>query len=113
MRELLAVLEGWIATVAPWLVTYLVHSTVLLAGAWILTCVLSHLSTHAKETVWRTALFGAFLTASLQVGLGFDPVGGRIDMEIAQPPTEPELMIGAAAVEEVCACKLPLLGGMA
>ncbi len=86
MHDLLAMLQGWFAAAAPWLVTYLVHSTVLLAGAWLLTRFATRLSAHAKETIWRTALFGAFVTASLQIGLDLDPVGGRIDMEITRAP---------------------------
>ena len=67
-----------------WLLTYLVHSTILLASAWLLTRVARK---HA-ETLWTAALLGGFLTASLQVGLGYGSILGTV----AIPPS-------AAAIE--------------
>ena len=47
-----------------WLLNYAVHSTILLGAAWMLsTRTRSHL---VKETLWKTALFGGFLTATAQ-----------------------------------------------
>src|ERR1051326_6984461 len=59
-----------------WLLTYAAHSTLLLAGAWLLSI---RLRSHAvRETLWKTALFGAFLTATAQVVLGVTPLPGRV-----------------------------------
>ena len=60
-----------------WLGTYLVHSTLLLLGAWAITQRLLR-SPRRREIVWRAALCGGFLTASVQVGLGLNPALGRI-----------------------------------
>src|ERR1051326_5294619 len=59
-----------------WLLTYAAHSTLLLVGAWLLSI---RLRSHAvRETLWKTALFGAFLTATAQVVLGVTPLLGRV-----------------------------------
>ena len=50
-----------------WLLTYAVHSTLLLAGAWLVS---SKLSLAAREMVWKSAVIGGFLTATLQLATG-------------------------------------------
>jgi Zn-dependent protease with chaperone function len=58
--------------VVAWIGTYLVHSTLLLALAWALTR-RARLSLPAREGIWKLAVAGGFLTATLQVGLGLEP----------------------------------------
>ena len=55
-----------------WLATYLVHSTLLLSGAWLATRVLR--APRLRELVWRTALVGGLVTASLQSAIGDGPL---------------------------------------
>lgn len=52
-------------TLFAWLATYLVHSSVLLALAWMLERAGLLRSPRLAETVWRFALFGALLTATV------------------------------------------------
>jgi len=61
-----------------WGLTYLLHSTILLAFAWLLTRLLSRDRVALKEAVWRLALVGALVTASLQPVLGVEPLAPRI-----------------------------------
>jgi beta-lactamase regulating signal transducer with metallopeptidase domain len=59
-----------------WLLTYLVHSTLLLSAAWLLT---PRLKSHrVRETLWKTALFGGFLTATGQSLFQVSPLAGRM-----------------------------------
>ena len=51
-----------------WAATYLVHSTLLLLLAWTASRLLRDRRIALQETLWRGALFGALVTASLQVG---------------------------------------------
>ncbi|MFW6078258.1 MAG: M56 family metallopeptidase [Gemmatimonadota bacterium] len=51
-----------------WAGTYLAHSTLLIVGAWLLDERLIH-SSSARAAMWRTALFGALLTAPAQLFL--------------------------------------------
>lgn len=61
-----------------WLATYLLHSTLLLGGTWLALRIARNASPRLREALWRTALFSGLATASLQVGLGYEPLGGRI-----------------------------------
>ena len=56
-----------------WMLTYLLHSTLLLGGAWVAWKLLPDEALAVKETLWRTALLGGIFTASLQVGLAVEP----------------------------------------
>jgi HEAT repeat protein/beta-lactamase regulating signal transducer with metallopeptidase domain len=73
-------LSGTAGGVAPlamsWLLTYAVHSTILLGGVALLTHRL--IQSHAvREVLWKTALVGGLVTATLQTGLGWEPIAGR------------------------------------
>ncbi|HSG39675.1 MAG TPA: M56 family metallopeptidase, partial [Thermoanaerobaculia bacterium] len=61
-----------------WMLTYLLHSTLLLGLAWLVSKPLSRWSVGAEETVWKLALVGALFTASLQfAAAGWEPLAGR------------------------------------
>ena len=65
------------AELISWLLTYALHSALLLGAAWLVThrWVQSH---SVREVIWKTALIGGLVTASLQVGLGIEPIGGLV-----------------------------------
>jgi beta-lactamase regulating signal transducer with metallopeptidase domain len=58
------------AGVVAFALTYLIHSTLLLVGAWLLTNALPARSMRLRERVWRVAFLGGLVTAGLQLGLG-------------------------------------------
>jgi beta-lactamase regulating signal transducer with metallopeptidase domain len=60
-----------------WLLTYLLHSTLLLGLAWLASKPLGRWSVAAEEAVWKLALVGALFTASLQLAAGWEPMAGR------------------------------------
>ena len=68
-----------------WLLTYLVHSTVLLGAAWLARVALRERRLALQEAVLRAALVGGFVTASLQVGLDLRPLGGALAVPSARP----------------------------
>lgn len=71
-----------------WLLTYALHSTVLLVLAWLAT---SRVTSHrVRETLWKTALFGGFLTATGQSLLRVSPLGGRMVVPAAAVREMPE-----------------------
>lgn len=55
-----------VAITAEWLIAYALHSTVLLTAVYVLERLRLFVEIDVRETAWRTALFGALLTASLQ-----------------------------------------------
>jgi HEAT repeat protein/beta-lactamase regulating signal transducer with metallopeptidase domain len=69
------------STALAWLLTYAIHSTVLLSLAWILVRV-RHWSPGASELLWKSAMLGAVLTASVQLRLDVRPAG----TVMLQPP---------------------------
>jgi bla regulator protein blaR1 len=60
-----------------WMLTYLLHSTLLLGLAWLASKPLSRWSVAAEEAVWKLALVGAIVTASLQFAIGWEPAAGQ------------------------------------
>jgi HEAT repeat protein/beta-lactamase regulating signal transducer with metallopeptidase domain len=64
-----------------WLLTYAVQSTLLLAAAWVLA---GRARSHrVREALWKTALFGGFVTASVQSLAGFNPIFGTVVLRSA------------------------------
>jgi beta-lactamase regulating signal transducer with metallopeptidase domain len=91
-----------------WLLTYLLHSTLLLGGAALLCAALKQRRLGLQEAVLRAALVGGLLTASLQLGLGMQPLGGVFTLpeetaaaSSAEPGTDPRKGPAAADVEIV------------
>lgn len=76
-------LSTFAGQVGAWLLTYALHSTLLLGLAWLASRRLSKRSLHLEEAVWRCALVGSLVTATLQIAVGADPLAGR--WEIASP----------------------------
>tara|TARA_R110002126_G_scaffold6119_10_gene32286 strand:- start:45280 stop:46605 length:1326 start_codon:yes stop_codon:yes gene_type:complete len=69
-----------------WLGTYLVHSTILLGLAALLTR--RELRARTVEWIWKSALVGSLATATLQTSLGLDPLGAQIALGgVAEPVT--------------------------
>jgi beta-lactamase regulating signal transducer with metallopeptidase domain len=60
--------------VLAWLLTYALHSTVLLGGAWFLART-GRLAPAFSDVLWKTALVGGILTATAQVALDRRPAG--------------------------------------
>jgi beta-lactamase regulating signal transducer with metallopeptidase domain len=58
-----------------WLLTYALHSTLLLALAWLASGPLGRRSLRLEEAVWRVALLGALATSTFQIATGWHPVG--------------------------------------
>jgi len=62
------------STALAWLLTYAIHSTVLLSLAWLLVRT-RHWSPGASELLWKSAILGGILTASVQLRLDVRPAG--------------------------------------
>ncbi|MGD8441746.1 MAG: M56 family metallopeptidase [Holophagae bacterium] len=67
-------------TIASWLLTYLVHSTILLGTAWAVSRLLGERRLSLQETLLRLALVSGLLTSGLQLGLGVQPLAGKFEM---------------------------------
>ena len=63
-----------------WLCTYLVHSTLLLGGTWAVLAHVRRVPVRWRDRLWKLALVGGLMTASVQVGSGLEPFGGRVHL---------------------------------
>ncbi len=79
-----------------WMLTYLLHSTLLLGLAALVSKRLARWSVAAEEVVWKTALVGAILTASLQLAAGWQPLAG--EWRLAGTPSTETLNVGTGLV---------------
>ncbi len=91
------------AELLSWLLTYAVHSTLLLGGVALATRYL--VQAHAvRDTLWKTALLGGLVTSSLQVGFQVEPLGGAHSLAVAPvaplPAVTPIPALSAPAKEE-------------
>src|ERR671923_1401596 len=65
-----------VQAVAGWLLTYAIHSTLLLGLAWLLAERLRE--QHAwLDWIWKVALVGAVITTTAQSALRVQPLAGR------------------------------------
>jgi hypothetical protein len=70
-----------------WLLTYLVHSTLLLLAVALVTRCLPRAAMGAREALWKLALVGGLGTASIQLACSTDPWFGRLPVA---PPASVE-----------------------
>ncbi|HWB74104.1 MAG TPA: hypothetical protein VG755_04095, partial [Nannocystaceae bacterium] len=84
-----------VATILSWVLTYALHSTVTILAVWAACKFIPKLSLATQESLWKLALCGGLLTATIQVGSGIAPPWGHFGMpaalqtELAQPSSAP------------------------
>lgn len=65
------------AELISWIATYLLHSTCLMGGVWLLIRLRPTTGPAVRETLWKTALVGGLITTPAQMLLSFPaPIGG-------------------------------------
>jgi hypothetical protein len=72
-----------------WLLTYAIHSTLLLAIAWAVSRRMGTRWLRLQETIWRCALAGALVTATAQLAfgsMGHAPIAGRWSLAATPAP---------------------------
>ncbi len=77
---------GISATIAAWLLTYTIHSTVLLGLAWLVTRRSVHAAT--ADLIWKAAIVGALVTATVQGAIDVRPVTLQIGSRPGLPASE-------------------------
>ena len=95
-----------------WLLTYLIHSTVLLTFAWALTRARSW-SPASADLLWKTALIGGMLTSTAQLRLELRPAGTvslvpAVTASVSRPPAhEPRAAAATATDPEAIVSQAP------
>ena len=59
-----------------WAITYALHSTILLGGAWLLEQRFSD-KPEIMSPIWKAAVLGGAVSATLQLAFAVEPLGGR------------------------------------
>jgi HEAT repeat protein/beta-lactamase regulating signal transducer with metallopeptidase domain len=77
---------------AAWLLTYAVHSTVLIGAVWVADKARLLRSLRARDLAWRTALAGGLVTATLQLAAGLAPWGGSAELPVPSLPAFSETL---------------------
>ena len=67
----------FVPKIVSWLLTYSIHSTILLAAVWMITKMIRHQYPKIHDSLWKAALVGALLTTTFQMLSGVEPVAGR------------------------------------
>ena len=110
-------IQTFATSALAWLLTYAIHSTVLLGAAWFVTRRLSA-PPAARAFVWKAALIGGVITATAQLQLGVRPFGS-VALSGAAAVTAPTVReskeqnadenagVGNAALETVPAASAP------
>src|SRR5262245_6846114 len=71
--------SDWVRGALSWLATYGLHSSLFLGSAWLLCTLRAPRAVKNRERVWKLALLGGLLSATLQIALDARPLLGRID----------------------------------
>ena len=62
---------------AAWLLTYLIHSTVILGAVWLITS-RRRVSDTVRDVLWKSALLGGLVTATAQTAVAREPLAGQL-----------------------------------
>jgi hypothetical protein len=88
------------STALAWLLTYAIHSTVLLSLAWVILRV-RRWTPGAAELLWKSAMLGGILTATIQLQLDLRPAGSvALRARTADAPVIPAITPALAAAEQ-------------
>jgi beta-lactamase regulating signal transducer with metallopeptidase domain len=91
-----------VAAILSWVLTYALHSTVLILAVWLACKLIPKLSLATQESLWKLALCGGILSATLQVGIGVVPPWGHFGMPAAlQTEAAPTTTIASAPAPTV------------
>lgn len=67
-------------TAFVWILTYALHSTVLIVFVWALLKLFPKVPLRLQESLWRVALFGGLATATVALMADVEPLGGRLPL---------------------------------
>ncbi|MBL0937723.1 MAG: HEAT repeat domain-containing protein [Gemmatimonadaceae bacterium] len=73
-----------------WLLTYAIHSTVLLSAAWLVSR-FTRLSIHTVDFIWKVALIGGLVTSSVQLALDVRPSGSFALQSVSSVVSDPSI----------------------
>jgi len=90
-------------SLAAWLATYLIHSSLLIAAALLVLRLCPKFTTAGEELLLRVAFFGGFVTTAMQCGLGLSPIASWFAIRVSdvQDPGAPGARLGFESSDSV------------
>ena len=88
----------WTESVSAWLLTYVVHSTLLIGAVWFATS-WKRMRDTTRDVLWKVGLVGGLVTASIQTAVGHEPLGGQL--RLGPRPAEAQQEVRVAVRENV------------
>lgn len=86
-----------VTTILSWALTYALHSTALICTIWLVTRAVPRISLSMQESLWKLALVGGILTASVQQAGELAPPWGHLGLPQALQTTEQPAVAPLAA----------------
>lgn len=80
-----------VTTILSWVLTYALHSTVLILSIWLICRYVPRLALSTQEVLWKLALGGAVLSTTVQLGAGVQPPWGHVEMPKALTSEAPSV----------------------
>jgi beta-lactamase regulating signal transducer with metallopeptidase domain len=93
-----------------YLLTYALHSTLLVSAAWLVSRRLGEARARLCERIWKVALVGGLASAALQLGCGFEPPLGRWILRSEPHAAAPAERAAPAELPEVTPVVAPPFG---
>ncbi len=94
-----------IMTAFVWILTYAVHSTILIVFVWALLKLFPKVPLRLQESLWRVALFGGLATATVALVADVEPLGGHLALPSTVPAqaalTAPQPVTDAAVTRKI------------
>jgi len=102
-----------LSSLASWLFTYALHSTVVLAAAWAGSRWIIRRRPALAEALWKVALVGGLLTASLQLAAGLEPLLGQwpVPSAAVDATAHPAISVASPALPATGAVAAPAAPG--
>lgn len=111
-RELIAAIPRLAALLdagVAWLATYALHSTALILAAWLITHPRApwRVATATRDIVWKGAIIGGIITASLQLAVDAAPLGGTWQLRPRTNQAATEVRVVVRSGDQVSDAALP------
>ena len=87
-----SMLLRWTDAASAWLLTYLVHSTVLIAGVWLVAS-RRWVRDTTRDVLWKLALVGGVVSASAQAIVAREPLAGQLELDAQRGREQDELRV--------------------
>jgi len=75
-----SMLLRWTDAASAWLLTYLVHSTLLLVGVWVVASS-RWVRDTTRDVLWKLALVGGIVSATAQSIVAREPLAGQVELD--------------------------------